>query len=87
MPHLAHSRATVDPFIAFPLLFDGKVSLIYHAYAREFVLSLLPGINGEDLIFFLLVKTEVTMIFNRPVRQLTRTPDETALLRSFFAHE
>ena len=76
-----------DPLLGLPLLFDRIVSLIGDGDARELVFALLARIQGKNLILFILIETQVSMIFYRAVGELARSPYQAALLGTFLTHE
>src|SRR5436190_7325242 len=84
---LFFGRKGTDALLSFPLFLDGIVSLIRNADARELVLAFLPRIQSEDLILFVLIQTQMTMILDGTIRQLFGAPDQPTLLGSFLAHE
>jgi hypothetical protein len=80
-------RPFVDLFIAFRFSSMGKSPWSAMVIRENLSLPSWPGINGKNLIFFVLVKTHVNVVLHASIGQLTRAPDEAALFQAFFAQE
>src|SRR5215467_13736904 len=80
-------RECADSVFGFALFVHWVVSLVGDGDLGKLVLAVLAGIEGEDLIFFVLVKAEVAVILGGALRVLLSSPDEAALLGAFLAHE
>ena len=54
----------------FALLFDRVIALVGDGDSRKLLVSFLADVQGEDLVFFVLIEAEMAMIFNGPIGKL-----------------
>jgi len=65
------SRELLGSIACPSILLDWKVALIGDGDTRKLVFAFLTGIEGEDLILFVLVRAQVKVVLNGAIRKLT----------------
>jgi hypothetical protein len=68
------SRELLGSIVCPSILLDWKVTLIDDGDTRKLVFAFLTGIEGEDLILFVLVRAQVEVVLNVPIREVDLLP-------------